>query len=142
MAIPLPPSGNSGEDRYVPLAEINVTPMVDVMLVLLVIMMVSSIYIVSRALKVELPKTATSDESTQSPMTVTIMKDGKLFMNNEPIASDQDLSARFAKARAAAGEPSLVVSADAQAMHGRVVHVIDVAKQQGILKFAINVASE
>ncbi len=121
---------------------INVTPMVDVMLVLLVIMMVSSIYIVSRALKVELPKTATSDESTQSPMTVTIMKDGKLFMNNEPIASDQDLSARFAKARAAAGEPSLVVSADAQAMHGRVVHVIDVAKQQGILKFAINVASE
>jgi biopolymer transport protein ExbD len=121
---------------------INVTPMVDIMLVLLVIMMVSSIYIVSRALKVELPKTATSDESVQSPLTVTVMKDGKLFMNNEPVADDQDLSARFAKARAAAGEPSLVVSADAQAMHGRVMHVIDLAKLQGVTKFAINVASE
>ena len=133
---------SKGRRRGGAIVGINVTPMVDIMLVLLVIMMVSSIYIVSRALKVELPKTATSDESTQSPMTVTIMKDGKLFMNNEPIADDQDLSARFAKARAAAGEPSLVVSADAQALHGRVVHVIDVAKQQGILKFAINVASE
>src|SRR5271170_5356130 len=90
---------------------INVTPMVDIMLVLLVIMMVSSIYIVSRALKVELPKTATSDESVQSPLTVTVMKDGKFYMNNEPVADDKDLSARFAKARAAAGEPSLVVSA-------------------------------
>jgi biopolymer transport protein ExbD len=134
--------GTSRGRRRGGITGINVTPMVDIMLVLLVIMMVSSIYIVSRALKVELPKTATSDESTQSPMTVTIMKDGKLFMNNAPVADDQDLSARFAKARAAAGEPSLVVSADAQAMHGRVVHVIDVAKQQGILKFAINVASE
>ena len=46
------------------------------------------------------------------------------------------------KARAAAGEPNLVVSADAEALHGRVVHVIDLAKQQGIIKFAINVQSE
>ena len=120
---------------------INVTPMVDIMLVLLVIMMVSSIYIVSRALKVELPKTATSDEAAQSPMTVTLTKDSKIFFNNEPVADDADLSARFAKARAAAGEPSLVVSADAQALHGRVVHVIDLAKLQGVTKFAINVAS-
>ena len=122
---------------------INVTPMVDVMLVLLVIMMVSSIYIVSRALKVELPKTATSDESTQSPMTVTLTKDNKTFFNNEPVADDTDLSARFAKAKAAAtGDPSLVITADAQALHGRVVHVIDLAKMQGVVKFAINVASE
>jgi biopolymer transport protein ExbD len=134
--------GTSRGRRRGGITGINVTPMVDIMLVLLVIMMVSSIYIVSRALKVELPKTATSDESTQSPLTVTIMKDGKYFMNSEPIADDAELSARFAKARAAAGEPSLVVSADAQAMHGRVVHVIDLAKVQGVTKFAINVASE
>jgi biopolymer transport protein ExbD len=122
---------------------INVTPMVDVMLVLLVIMMVSSIYIVSRALKVELPKTATSDESTQSPMTVTLTKDNKTFFNNEPVAGDAELTSRFAKAKAAAtGDPSLVVTADAQALHGRVVHVIDLAKLQGVTKFAINVASE
>ena len=121
---------------------INVTPMVDVMLVLLVIMMVAATYIVSRALKVELPKSASSDEAAQSPLTVTLTKDNKIFVNQELVAGDAELVARFEKARAAAGEPSLVVSADAEALHGRVVHVIDLAKQQGITKFAINVQSE
>jgi biopolymer transport protein ExbD len=121
---------------------INVTPMVDIMLVLLVIMMVSSIYIVSRALKVELPKTATSDEAAQAPITVTITKDDKVYVGNEVIEGDAELSARFAKARAGSGDPSLVVTADTHAQHGWVMHVIDLAKVQGITKFAINVASE
>ncbi len=121
---------------------INVTPMVDVMLVLLVIMMVAATYIVSRALKVELPKSASSDEQTQSPLTVTLTKDNHTFVNGDPIANDDELVARFQKARAAPGEPSLVVSADTEALHGRVVHVIGLGKQQGIVKFALNVASE
>jgi biopolymer transport protein ExbD len=121
---------------------INVTPMVDIMLVLLVIMMVSSIYIVSRALKVELPKSASSDEAAQSPITVTLTKDVKTYVNGELISGDDELVGRFQRARAGGAEPNLVVSADAQALHGRVVHVIDLAKQQGIVKFAINVSSE
>jgi biopolymer transport protein ExbD len=121
---------------------INVTPMVDVMLVLLVIMMVSATYIVSRALKVELPKSASSDEGSQSPLTVTLTKDNHVFVNGELIPNDDALIALFQKARAAPGEPSLVVSADSDALHGHVVHVIGLGKQQGIVKFAINVASE
>src|SRR5579872_106311 len=118
---------------------INVTPMVDVMLVLLVIMMVSATYIVSRALKVELPKSATSDEASQGPITVTLTKDHHVFVNQAPVSGDSELVAIFKKARASSGEPSLVVSADGGALHGWVVHVIDLAKQQGIMKFAINV---
>jgi biopolymer transport protein ExbD len=121
---------------------INVTPMVDVMLVLLVIMMVAATYIVSRALKVELPKSAASDDQAQSPLTVTLTKDNHVFVNGEPVATDEALIALFQKARAAPGEPSLVVSADEAALHGHVVHVIGLGKQQGIVKFAINVASE
>jgi biopolymer transport protein ExbD len=121
---------------------INVTPMVDVMLVLLVIMMVSATYIVSRALQVELPKSGSSDESSQGPITVTLTKDHQTLVNQEPIASDAELVALFRKARAAAGEPSVVVSADGRVLHAWVVHVIDLAKQQGITKFAINVAAE
>jgi biopolymer transport protein ExbD len=122
---------------------INVTPMVDIMLVLLVIMMVSSIYIVSRALKVELPKSASSDESSQSPLTVTLTKDDQVFLNGELVkGGDAELVARFQRAKASGSEPNLVVSADGKALHGWVVHVIDLAKQQGIVKFAINVQSE
>jgi biopolymer transport protein ExbD len=133
--------GSSGRRRG-GIVGINVTPMVDIMLVLLVIMMVSSLYIVSRALKVELPKSASSDESTQSPVTVTLTKDARVYLNGELIVGDEALSARFLQARAGGAEPNLVVSADADALHGRVVHVIDLAKQQGIVKFAINVQSE
>ncbi|SRR5579872_1554092 len=119
---------------------INVTPMVDVMLVLLVIMMVSATYIVSRALKVELPKSASSDESTQGPITVTITKEHTYYVNQEPFAGgDAALTELFRKTKEKAGEPSLVVSADAGALHGWVVHVVDLARLQGITKFAIQV---
>src|SRR3954466_1982690 len=64
---------------------INVTPMVDVVLVLLVIMMVSATYIVSQSLKVQLPKTATSDEAVSSTASVTITKDHKIHWNNADV---------------------------------------------------------
>jgi biopolymer transport protein ExbD len=121
---------------------INVTPMVDVTLVLLVIMMVSATYIVTRALNVELPKSASSDETSQGPITVTLTKDHQMFVNQEPISGDAELVLRFQKARSAAGEPSVVISADGGVLHRWVVHVIDLAKQQGITKFGINVAAE
>lgn len=117
---------------------INVTPMVDVVLVLLVIMMVSATYIVSQSLKVELPKTASSDESVSTVAAVTITKEGKLFFNNEPV-DERALVGKFKNARAGGAEVNLVVTADQGALHGAVVHVIDLAKVEGITKFAINV---
>ena len=134
--------GGGSRGRRGGIVGINVTPMVDVMLVLLVIMMVSATYIVSRALKVELPKSASSDEASQGPLMVTLTADHKLYVNQEPVEDDAALVAIFQKARAAAGEPSLVVSADGGAQHRWVVHVIDLAKLQGITKFAISVSSE
>ena len=134
--------GSARGGRRAGITGINVTPMVDVMLVLLVIMMVAATYIVSRALKVELPKTASSDESSQSPLTVTLTKENQVYLNGDLVLNEQTLIARFRHARETAGEPSLVVSADAEALHGHVVHVIDLAKQQGITKFAINVQTQ
>jgi biopolymer transport protein ExbD len=132
-----------GRRRGGAITGINVTPMVDIMLVLLVIMMVSSIYIVSRALKVELPKSASSDESSQSPLTVTLTKDDQVFLNGELVkGGDTELTARFQRAKAGNPDTNLVVSADGKALHGWVVHIVDLAKQQGIVKFAINVQSE
>ena|SRR5580658_2950384 len=122
---------------------INVTPMVDVVLVLLVIMMVSATYIVSQSLKVELPKSASTDEAVNIVVQVTITKENKVFFNQQPVSGDEELTSRLAAARTKEGtEVNLVVTADADARHGSVVHVIDLAKQQGITKFAINVQSE
>ena len=124
--------------RRAPIVGINVTPMVDVVLVLLVIMMVSATYIVSQSLKVALPKAANSDASPSSPATVTITKDGVLKIDGRDVDEAQ-LSARLRAAHATNRDVSLVVTADREAQHGSVVRVIDLAKSAGITSFAIHV---
>lgn len=120
---------------------INVTPLVDVVLVLLVIMMVSATYIVSQSLKVDLPKTASSDEGGASPAMVTVTAEGA-FHYNQRAVRDDELTAQLRAAWEANHEMSLVVNADHRASHGRVVHVLDVAKTVGITHFAISVERE
>jgi biopolymer transport protein ExbD len=127
--------GRSGRGGIV---GINVTPMVDVVLVLLIIMMVSATYIVSQSLKVELPKTASSDETVSKTYVVTVTKEGNYYYNDKPITRD-GLAKEFRSALAATKDVNLVITADEDAHHGKVVGVIDLAKVEGITKFAINV---
>ncbi len=130
------PSGGGGKRAAI--GGINITPMVDVVLVLLVIMMVSANYIVSQSLKVELPKAASSDDTTASVAAVTVAKGGGLYFNQEPI-DENGLKAKLKQAVTANPDINLIVSGDKNATHGDVVHVIDLAKIEGITKFAINV---
>jgi biopolymer transport protein ExbD len=131
-------SGSRGSRA--PIVGINVTPLVDVTLVLLIIMMVSATYIVSQSLKVELPKSATSDESVARTHAVTITKEGTLRWNDNDVTEEQYIDEL--KAAKANGEITLVVSGDTGALHGNVVHAIDLAKLQGVSKFAINVQTQ
>lgn len=124
---------------------INITPMVDVMLVLLIIMMVSSTYIAAQMISVELPKSASSDASSGSaaaPAIVTVTKEGSYLFNQEEIQGSEELAERLRKAQSENPDVSLVVSADTAAMHGKVIQAIDLAKQVGITKFAISVMRE
>lgn len=120
---------------------INVTPMVDVVLVLLIIMMVSATYIVSQSLKVELPKTASSDDTVSKTYVVTITKAGDYFFNDKP-TNKSDLAGLLRGAKAENSNLNLVITADEEARHGSVVGVIDLAKVEGITKFAINVEAK
>lgn len=131
-------SVQSSRGGRAPIVGINVTPFVDITLVLLIIMMVSATYIVSQSLKVELPKAASSSDTVARTYAVTIDEGGALHWNDEPV-SEADLVRELRAAKAAAREVTLVISADEKARHGSVVHVIDTAKVEGITKFALNV---
>lgn len=126
-----------GRGRRGGIVGINVTPFVDITLVLLIIMMVSSTYIVSQTLKVELPRSASSDETTSRTYVVTISSEGELSFNDQPVTLDA-LASQLKQANAK-NEVQLVITADRAAQHGRVVEVIDSAKQANVTKFAINV---
>lgn len=124
--------------RVKTISAINVTPMVDIMLVLLVILMVASTYIVAQTLKVALPKAHATDGTAEKPNTVQLTKTGDMRWNELPVMKPE-LEAKLKEAIAAEPEMSLVVSADKEAQHGNVVEVMDMAKRAGITKFAINV---
>ena len=117
---------------------INVTPMVDIVLVLLVIMMVSATYIVSQSMQVDLPKTSTSDDNVASLAAVTLTKGREIYFNGD-LVDEAQLKRKLNAAHGANNDVNLIVSADQDARHGAVVHVIDLAKEIGITKFAINV---
>jgi biopolymer transport protein ExbD len=85
MALSLPPNGDVGEDRYRPLAEINVTPMVDVMLVLLVIFMVTA-PLLAVGVPVDLPKTSAAQlTQPKEPIVLSLDRDGGTFIGNERV---------------------------------------------------------
>ncbi len=121
--------------------EINVTPLVDIMLVLLIIFMVASNYIVQEAIEVDLPKAASGQESLSESLAVVIKANGELYINGE--LSDQTKLIEKAKELSAKNKDAqAMISADKSVKHGDVVKVIDVVRLNGLLKFAINIDPE
>ena len=105
---------------------------------LLIIFMVTATYIVSGAIKVELPKAASGTEQTKTTLGLTLTKDGTLYLNGE--TSSDAAVVKFIKG-ALPENPELqaIIAADKAVPHGDVVHVIDLVKRAGVRRFAINV---
>jgi len=122
------------------ITDINVTPLVDIVLVLLIIFMVTTTYIVNPSIKVDLPKAATGTEQTRTTLAVTLTKDGAMYLNGEK--ADDAAVTRWIGTELP-GNPDLqaIIAADKVVPHGTVVHVIDLVKRAGVRKFAINVES-
>lgn len=116
---------------------INVTPLVDVTLVLLVILMVTASYVASKSIPMELPHSATS-ESTPTTLTVSIDKEGKTYLDAEAIDEIQ-LQQRIRAAHQADPETRAVIAADGRVNHAQVVRVMDLLRREDVTKFAFNV---
>src|SRR6476646_10077891 len=99
------------------IVDINVTPLVDITLVLLIIFMVTASLIVNPAIKVDLPKAASGTEQTKTTLALTLNKEGVLFLNGER-------------------------SSDEAVVHGDVIHVIDMVKRSGVHMYAISTDRE
>ncbi|MCB9523334.1 MAG: biopolymer transporter ExbD [Myxococcales bacterium] len=133
---------------------INVTPLVDIMLVLLIIFMVASSYIVQNSIEVDLPKAATGGETLDTTLSVVIKPDGSLFLNGEE-ATEEAIAEKCRRAAAKAeaekqaaqpgqqvDEPQAIIAADKNVSHGKVVRIIDLVRKNGVIKFAINIDPE
>jgi biopolymer transport protein ExbD len=129
----------SGDDDDL-ITDINVTPLVDVVLVLLIILMVTATAIVSKTIPMELPKAATG-EQTPSTLAVSIDQNGQIFLDTIPMAPEE-LRLKVREAREKDQDIRAVIAADGRIAHAKVVQVIDILRQEQITKFAINVRPE
>jgi biopolymer transport protein ExbD len=128
----------SHEDSGDEITGINVTPLVDVTLVLLIIFMVTATYVVKEAIAVDLPRAASGGETVGPTLALALDREGKLFLDGAPATPEAARAAvRAAVARSA--EARAIISADRAVSHGRVVEVIDLVKREGLTKFAIDV---
>ena len=120
------------------LSEINVTPFVDVMLVLLIIFMVTTSVIVNQAIRVDLPKAANAEESPESTIALVLTNSGELYLNGKEI-EEGDLYEIIPSRLVDGADVKAIISADKNCLHGDVIHLIDVIKGLGITKFALNI---
>jgi biopolymer transport protein ExbD len=123
-----------------PIVGINVTPLVDVALVLLVVLMVCASYLASRTIPVDLPKGVTG-EATPTTLALSVDREGAVFADGTPV-DDRELRARIRGARAKNAELRAVIAADGSSQHRSVVKVIDLLRQEHVTRFAINVQPE
>ncbi len=123
------------------ISAINVTPLVDVTLVLLIIFMVTATYIVANSIPVDLPEAATGEEVT-STVVIYINREGVLHIDGKAVSDDQVLSVLERARRAAKQSDSdlrAIISADRDIRHRRFVRAVDLVRQAGIARFAIDV---
>jgi biopolymer transport protein ExbD len=123
-----------------PIVGINVTPLVDVALVLLVVLMVCASYLASRTIPVDLPKGVTG-EATPTTLALSVDRDGAVFADGTPV-DDGALRQRIRGALAKNAELRAVIAADGSSQHRSVVKVIDLLRQEHVTRFAINVQPE
>lgn len=127
-------AANSDDDELI--SAINVTPLVDIVLVLLIVLMVTSNYLVNKSINVELPKAATG-EATTPTLSISLDVAGKLYLDGQGI-DEANLQQRIHAAYAADKDVKAVISADGRVTHAQVVSVIDLLRREKVTKFAIN----
>lgn len=118
---------------------INVTPLVDVTLVLLIVFMVTAKIIVSQGMPMDLPKAA-SGEEVQNVFSVELTIDGRTRVDSVGVPSDDSISELARQAKAKNKDVRAVIRADKKVEHGRVIRVLDLLKQSGVAKIAFAVA--
>ena len=136
MPMSLPPSGDAGEERYTPLAEINVTPMVDVMLVLLVIFMVAA-PLLTVGVPINLPKTSAAQVTQpQEPLVVSINAAGETFIG-DTLTTGDELKSQLASLASQDPARIVYVRGDRAIQYGTLMDLLGLVNTAGFAKVSL-----
>lgn len=127
--------GNSGDE---PIADINIVPFVDIILVILIIFMVTAPVILKPSINVNLPQAGSGDNTTPSELTISIQANGDVALNGKS-STEEEIKAYSTEISKTSPETQAIISADKDVPHGRVIGIIDAVKSGGVKKFAITI---
>ncbi len=120
------------------ISEINVTPLVDIMLVLLIIFMLTAHLIAKQAIEVELPRASQSTSVKTTTLAIALTRDGAIFLDDKP-TTPQGLRDAVVAAVKKDPKSQVIIAGDKAVSHGRVVWVLDLVKSAGVTSFAIQI---
>jgi len=129
---------SSSQDDDDQITGINVTPLVDITLVLLIIFMVTASFIVAPAVKVELPQVSKADEPPPRSLHFMVDPGGTIYVNDKKV-DESNVLGIVQKEVAANADVQVLVSADKKVPYGEVIHLLDLVRSGGVKKFAISV---
>jgi biopolymer transport protein ExbD len=122
------------------ITQINVTPLVDITLVLLIIFMVTTKIVLNQTVPLDLPKAATGSNDVQVVFSIVLAADGRALVDTKEIPNDDAILALARTAQEQHPDLRAVIKADAAVTHGRVIHVLDLLKQAHVSKIAFGVS--
>ena len=134
-------SGTDGAGGSTPISAINITPFVDVVLVLLVIFMVTAPTLMKDTIGIQLPKAASSEGAKPESLAVAINEQGQILVNGT-LSSPENLALEAQAAVARNPAVQALIAADENSRHSALVTVIDTLKQSGLERFAIQVGKK
>jgi len=124
-----------GDDEII--TGINITPLVDIILVVLIIFIVTASFVLRNNIPVELPKAASGQDSGGGPLNLAIDRAGALFINGKA-ATMEDLPAAITTAKATQPKVSAFIAADVQAQYGAFARVVDRLRVEGVTDIALD----
>ncbi|HAR43776.1 MAG TPA: biopolymer transporter ExbD [Bdellovibrionales bacterium] len=132
--------GASSYDDDEPISSINVTPLVDVVLVLLIMFLITAPVIYQSAIKVQLPQATTGEQAEKTAFQFTITRAGEILWDKEKLEWPE-LTKKIAELRNLPPDQTAIINADEATTHGNVIRLMDTLRQAGITRFAMNVES-
>ena len=127
-----------GGDDDEPIAAINVVPLVDIILVVLIIFMVTAPLVLKPTIDINLPKASSGDESPPTPLNIAVRSDGTITLNGQATTL-QDVTAFAAKMVAEKPETAAILQADKSVTLEKLTEIIDVVKSAGVKKVAFSI---
>lgn len=130
--------GAKWSDSDEAISDINVVPLVDIILVVLIIFMVTAPMFIKPTINVNLPKAASGDQTAPSKLNIALTADGRINMNGT-FVDEAAVQQKAVDEAAKNPDVQAIISADKDVPHGRVVSVLDIVKGAGVKKFAISI---